>query len=106
MARPPAIYDQTLHRETQTEMPFVETEPLRPQLFVTRHNGTMVPLIAADELPLTLSLRGVPRTLSPHDVSGMTGVGTFDSGHRQYVVDSLNRGAETPTAENRSQMGS
>jgi hypothetical protein len=72
----------------------MQTEPLRPQLFITRQNGTMVPLVAVDELPSTISIRGVPRTLSPHDISGMTGVGTFNSRHRQYVVDSLNKGFE------------
>ena len=68
-------------------MSFTQTEPLRPQLFVTRQNGTMIPLVAVDELPSTMSIRGVPRTLSPHDISGMTGVGTFNSRHRQYVID-------------------
>lgn len=63
------------------------TEPLRPQHFITRQNGTMVPLVALDELPATIALRGVPRTLSPYDVAGMTGLGTMESQHRQYVVD-------------------
>jgi hypothetical protein len=75
-----------------TDMPSVQTELLRPQLFITRQNGTMVPLVAADELPPTISIRGVPRVLSPHDIFGMTGVGTFNSRHRQYVVDCLNKG--------------
>lgn len=65
------------------------TEPLRPQYFITRQNGTMVPLVALDELPATISIRGVPRTLSPYDVAGMTGLGTFESQHRQYVVDGV-----------------
>lgn len=71
-------------------------EPLRPQHFITRQNGIMVPLIAADELPTTLSIRGVPRTLTPHDTSGMTGIGTVNARHRQYTVDGLNRGFQTP----------
>jgi hypothetical protein len=106
MARTLVIYNQSLDKGTQTEMSFVETESLRPQLFVTRQNGTMVPLVAADELPSTLSIRGVPRTLSPHDISGMTGVGTFNSRHRQYVIDGLNKWIETPVPEDRPQMGS
>ena len=68
------------------------TESLRPQHFITRQNGTMVPLVALDELPATVSLRGVPRTLSPYDVGGMTGLGTVDSQHRQYVVDRPRQG--------------
>jgi hypothetical protein len=75
-------------------MSYTETlspaEPLRPQFFVTRQNGTMIPLIAADELPSTVSIRGVPRLLSPHDISGMTSIGTFNSRHRQYVVEDMN----------------
>jgi hypothetical protein len=88
-------------------MSLVQIEPLRPQLFITRQNGTMVPLVAVDELPSTISIHSVPRTLSPHDVSGMTGVGTFNSRHRHYVVDSLNKGFETSSmAGDRSLMGS
>lgn len=64
-------------------------EPLRPQYFITRQNGIMVPLVALDELPVTVSLRGVPRTLSPYDVAGMTSLGTVESHHRQYVVEGL-----------------
>lgn len=67
-------------------------EPLRPQHFLTRQNGTMVPLVALDELPATVTLRGVPRTLSPYDVAGMTGLGTVESQHRQYVIDGLKHG--------------
>lgn len=69
-------------------------EPLRPQHFITRQNGTMVPLIALDELPATVSLRGVPRTLSPYDIAGMTGLGTVESHHRQYVVDGPKQGLQ------------
>ena len=88
-------------------MSLTQTELLRPQLFVTRQNGTMVPLVAVDELPSTMSVRGVPRTLSPHDISGMTGVGTFNSRHRQYVVDGLNRRHQAPPISgDRSLMGS
>ena len=75
-------------------MSSTQTQPLRPQLFVARQNGTMLPLVAVDELPSTLSIQGVLRSLSPH-ISGMTGVGTFNSRHGQYVVDSLNRILET-----------
>ena len=107
MARTLAIYNRWLDKATQTDMSSIQTEPLRPQLFITRQNGTMVPLVAVDELPSTISIRGVPRTLSPHDISGMTGVGTFNSRHRQYVVDSLNRGFETfSMPEDKSLMGS
>jgi hypothetical protein len=107
MDRSLVIYNRFSDKATQTDMPFVETEPLRPQLFVTRQNGAMVPLVAADELPSTISIRGVPRTLSPYDISGMAGVGTFNSRHRQYVVDGLNKGFATPSmAGDKSLMAS
>ena len=107
MERSLAAYNHLWDRATQTDMSFTQTEPLRPQLFVTRQNGTMVPLVAVDELPSTMSIRGVPRILSPHEISGMTGVGTFNSRHRQYVIDGLNRGYEIPPSSgDRSLMGS
>ncbi|ERF68860.1 hypothetical protein EPUS_04512 [Endocarpon pusillum Z07020] len=68
------------------------TEPLRPQHFITRQNGTMVPLVALDELPATVSIRGVPRNLSAYDVAGMKCLGTVESQHRQYIVDGPRQG--------------
>ena len=83
------------------------SEALRPQYIVIRPNGTMVPLIAADELPATISVRGVPRNMTPHDISGMTVVGTLDPRHRQYVVDVLDLGLpNTPPRADRSLRGS
>ena len=73
-------------------------ETLKPQFFVTRQNGTMVPLIAMDELPSTVNIREVPRILSPHDISGMTGVGTFNTRHMQHIVDGLNKGFQPDRA--------
>ena len=60
---------------------------LRPQFFVTRQNGAMVPLIAIDELPPALSLVDVPRELTPHDIHDMKGLGTHQSRHRRYIVE-------------------
>lgn len=62
-------------------------EPLKAQFFVTRPNGNMVPLVAMDELPPTISIRNVARTLSPHDITGMTAIGTFETRHLQHTVD-------------------
>lgn len=67
-----------------------EQQALKPQFFVTRQNGAMVPLIAMDELPIHLQLRHVPRLLDPYNIAGMTSVGVFESRHRFYVVESLN----------------
>ena len=70
---------------------------LKPQFFVTRQNGNMVPLIAMDELPSTIGIRNVSRSLSPYDISGMTGIGTYESRHLNYVVD-------TPETYNKSAL--
>lgn len=60
---------------------------LKPQFFVTRQNGNMVPLIAMDELPPSIRIHDVKRTLSPHDISGMTGVGIYGSRHVQHIIE-------------------
>jgi hypothetical protein len=66
----------------------------RPQYFLTRQNGIMVPLIALDELPATVSIRGVSRILSPYEVAGMQGLGTVESQHSQYLVDGPRQGLQ------------
>jgi hypothetical protein len=59
---------QRIHRAMMTYTETISTaELLHPQLFVARQNGTMVPLIVTYELPSTMSIRGVPRLLSPHE---------------------------------------
>lgn len=68
-------------------------EVLRPQFFVTRQNGAMVPLIAVDELPPDLTLVDVPRELTSHDIHDMKGVGTHQNRHRRYIIERL-RGRE------------
>ena len=62
-------------------------DSLRPQWFVTRQNGSMVPLVALDELPSTVAIQNVPRHLSSHDIQGMTGLGTHNTRHKHYAVD-------------------
>ncbi|KAJ9603520.1 hypothetical protein H2200_011706 [Cladophialophora chaetospira] len=73
-----------------------QQQQLKPQFFVTRQNGAMVPLIAMDELPLHVQIQGVSRTLSAFEVTGMTGVGLADSRHQFYVVESLNNTRQIP----------
>jgi hypothetical protein len=66
-------------------------ETLRPQFWVLRPpTNTMVPLIAVDELPPTITIRGVPRLLEAKDLTGMTMAGPAESRHRTYVVDMPN----------------
>lgn len=63
--------------------------PIRPQFFCSRPNGTLTPLIALDELPTHISVRGVPRVLSPGDTQGMTSLGTVNPRAQFYVVDGV-----------------
>ena len=49
--------------------------PPRPFYYITRSNGTYVPLIPADELPFTVRLQGVPRVLNLDQVFGLQQVG-------------------------------
>lgn len=72
---------------------------LRPQFFCTRPNGTVTPLIAVDELPSHISIRGVSRALSANDTQGMTSLGTVNSRNQTYVVDGV------PTAPMHSAAG-
>lgn len=50
-----------------------------PQLryFISRNNGTLVPLVPADELPYNIRLEGVQRVMTMENASGMTLVGTL-----------------------------
>lgn len=45
--------------------------PPRPPYYITRSNGTYVPLIPADELPFSVRLQGVPRVLNSDQIFGL-----------------------------------
>lgn len=59
----------------------------RPGFFCSRPNGTLTPLIAVDELPTHISIRGVPRTLTAKDTQGMTSCGVAPPRNEPWVVD-------------------
>ncbi|KAF9891955.1 hypothetical protein FE257_002918 [Aspergillus nanangensis] len=64
--------------------------PLRPQFFCTRPNGSLTPLIAVDDLPAHITIRGVPRVLSPNDTQGMTSLGTINPRPQSsYIVEGM-----------------
>ncbi|KAJ9351761.1 hypothetical protein DTO027B9_6137 [Paecilomyces variotii] len=63
--------------------------PLRPQFFISRPNGTMTPMIAVDELPAHISIRGVPRVLAPSETQGMTSLGSIPPRAQFYVVEGV-----------------
>ncbi|QKX63606.1 uncharacterized protein TRUGW13939_10777 [Talaromyces rugulosus] len=48
---------------------------LRPQFFLGRDDGSIVPLIALDELPPHVSIRGVPRNMSLGEAEDMKNLG-------------------------------
>lgn len=62
---------------------------IRPQFFCTRPNGTLTPLIAVDELPPHVSIRGAPRTLSSNETQGMTSLGTVGTRAQSYIVEGV-----------------
>ena len=47
----------------------------RARYFVARGGGTLAPLIAVDELPPSVTIDGVPRTIDYADTVGMTSLG-------------------------------
>jgi len=66
---------------------FIMGSQERPSFFCSRPDGTLTPLLAVDELPLTLSIRGVSRTLTPGDTQGMTSCGVAPPRTDHWVVD-------------------
>ena len=48
--------------------PFTSTGP-RPGWYLSRGNGVFVPLVAADELPSHINLKGVPRRMNRSDIA-------------------------------------
>ncbi|KAL1953408.1 hypothetical protein VTO42DRAFT_2847 [Malbranchea cinnamomea] len=66
--------------------------PLRPQHFASRQDGTLTALIAVDELPSFISIRGVPRVLSQSDTQGMTSLGILPARGQTYTVDVIHHG--------------
>lgn len=52
------------------------SQPPQLRYFISRGNGTFVPLIPADELPFNIRLDGVQRVINIESASGMTLVGT------------------------------
>ena len=74
--------------------------PLRPQYFLSREDGTLTALVAIDELPSFISIRGVPRTLSHNDTQGMTSLGTVNSRGQHYLLDNQLQAVTRPSNGN------
>ncbi|KIW54037.1 hypothetical protein PV05_06429 [Exophiala xenobiotica] len=84
------------HHITKTDITMSDQVNLSPQFFITRQNGALVPLIAMDELPIHVQIRGVPRSMTAFDITGMTPLGLVEARHQYYVVESLNNTNTTP----------
>lgn len=62
----------------------------RAMHFGERPDGTFVALIAVDELPESIDIRGVPRFLSREDMDGMTDFGILSARRQEtYIVDGV-----------------
>ncbi|KAL2835203.1 hypothetical protein BDW59DRAFT_156023 [Aspergillus cavernicola] len=70
----------------------------RPRFFCTRPNGTVTPLIAVDELPTHISIRGIPRVLSFNDTEGMTSLGTVSPRGHFYTVEGTTPAVSRPSS--------
>jgi hypothetical protein len=58
----------------------MSSKQIKPQFFLTRQNGAIIPMIAMDELPIHVQIRGVSRNLcAMDDTAGMTSVGVRNS---------------------------
>lgn len=93
---PPRLHKRTEYTGncTRTTMSTL----LRPQFFCTRPNGTLTPVIAVDELPAHLSIRGAPRVLSPNETQGMTSLGTVAQRGQLYTVEGAVAIASRPSS--------
>ena len=63
-----------------------------PRWFISRGGGVVVPLIAADELPLEVKLVGVPRGMDLDGAAGMKFLGEYRHDGSVYAL-------ETPLGE-------
>jgi hypothetical protein len=68
--------------------------PGRPQFFCTRPDGTLTPLVAVDELPTNVTIRGVSRTLNAGETQGMTSCGLANRRPEPWSVDGVTRSSE------------
>ncbi|PGH08441.1 hypothetical protein GX51_01268 [Blastomyces parvus] len=61
---------------------------MQPEFYITRPNGALTALIAVDELPPFVTIRGVPRCLGQiDDANGMASLGTVSSRGQFYTLD-------------------
>lgn len=60
---------------------------VRPSFFCSRPNGSLTPLIALDDLPAGVTVRGVPRTLTPGETQGMISCGASEPRSEPWALE-------------------
>lgn len=63
-----------------------QSDSPRPRYFVARSDGTLSPLIAADELPDSVRIVGVPATISPAATMNMMSLGVVERSQNKYTI--------------------
>jgi hypothetical protein len=73
---------------SKSETPFTRSiSTPRLTYFITRNNNTPVPLIPADELPITVKLQHIPRVLAPEDTYGLQYVGNAPYAGKMFQIE-------------------
>ncbi|KAJ6083921.1 hypothetical protein N7486_010721 [Penicillium sp. IBT 16267x] len=72
----------------------------RPAFFCARPGGGLTPMVPLDELPPTISIRGVPRTITPADTQGMTSCGMARARTEPWAIE----GASTMAPPNQNDL--
>jgi hypothetical protein len=88
---PPYVMSQA---QTASHVISLPISPKPKHFLVRPSTNTIVPLVAIDELPQFISLRGMPRSMKLEDTIGMTNLGNVEGegGYYDVVVDA---GVET-----------
>ena len=73
----------------------------RPSYFLVRNDGTLTPLVAVDELPPSIRIRGVPAVISYAKTQGMISLGVAPRSEGRYILEnsipSSPSGVRTPS---------
>ncbi|KAI9715525.1 MAG: hypothetical protein M1828_000832 [Chrysothrix sp. TS-e1954] len=58
----------------------------RPVCYVSRGFNILVPLIAVDDLPYDINIKGIPRAVSAHEAKGMRRIGHYSASDVKYTL--------------------
>ena len=75
--------------QTSPSATTVPSQSPRLHYFISRSNGSFVPLVPADELPYSVRLTGVPRTMKIEHSCGMSHVGTHTFTDQLFQLESV-----------------